>query len=210
MSTKNFKTPNRSWLTLKMFPTPAKALATAVILTMAIAMTGAIGQIIVHDIVPTFFSGSDVEKSEDHAMPAMAEKPVGEKEKTGSRGDLLSEGSIGIQEEKPSFFETEQFVWTLKWTHIHLFGMNMIFIVLGSITIFLDSSVRFRSWLVVLPFVGVLTDIAAMWLKGFVSPAFFWLHIPGGGLFGAIFVYIAIRAMIEMWRPAGKKTGEDR
>jgi hypothetical protein len=87
-----------------------------------------------------------------------------------------------------------------------LFGMNMIFIILGSITIFLDSSVRLRTWLVVLPFVGVLTDIAAMWLKGYVSPAFFWLHIPGGALFGVVFAYSGIRAMIEMWRPVDKSS----
>jgi hypothetical protein len=44
-------------------------------------------------------------------------------------------------------------------------------------------SVPKRTWLVVLPFIGVLVDILAMWLKAFVSPAFFWLHVPGGGLF---------------------------
>lgn len=201
MSTNTRENRNRGWPTLKKFPTPAKALATAIIAVMAIAMTGAMGQIIVHDIVPTFFSGSDSEKSADHAMPAMAENPAGEEEKTASRGDLLSGDSIEIQEDKPSFFETEQFVWTLKWTHIHLFGMNMIFIILGAVTIFLDAGPKLRTWLVVLPFVGVLTDIAAMWLKGYVSPAFFWLHIPGGGLFGVVFAYVSIRALIEMWRP---------
>lgn len=201
MHTNTRENRSRGWPTLKTFPTPAKALATAIIAVMAIAMTGAMGQIIVHDIVPTFFSGSDSEKSADHAMPAMAENPAGEEEKTASRGDLLSGESIEIQEDKPSFFETEQFVWTLKWTHIHLFGMNMIFIILGAVTIFLDAGPKLRTWLVVLPFVGVLTDIAAMWLKGYVSPAFFWLHIPGGGLFGVVFAYVSIRALIEMWRP---------
>lgn len=202
MSTKTRETPRRGWPTLKTFPTPAKALATAVILAMAIAMTGAMGQIIVHDIVPTFFSGSDSAKSADRSIPAMAENPDGEEAETGSRGDLLAGEPIEMQTEKPSFFAAEQFVWTLKWTHIHLFGMNMIFIILGSITIFLDASPRLRTWLVVLPFVGLLTDIAAMWLKGYVSPAFFWLHISGGRFFGAVFVYVGIRAMMEMWRPA--------
>ena len=45
---------------LSRLPSPAKALATAVILVMGIALLGALGQIIVHDIIPTFFqAGKD-------------------------------------------------------------------------------------------------------------------------------------------------------
>jgi len=98
-----------------------------------------------------------------------------------------------------SILANEQFIWTLRWTHIHLFGMSMIFIFLGAVTVFLDISVTARNWLIALPFVGVVVDIAAMWLKAFISPAFFWLHIPGGGLFAGIFVFVFFRAMGEMW-----------
>ena len=98
-----------------------------------------------------------------------------------------------------AFYKSEQFVWILKWTHIHLFGMGMIFIFMGGITLFLDLSGKIRSWLIVLPFLGLWIDIASMWLKGFVSPAFFWLHLPGGAMFGAIFIFVALRALWEMW-----------
>ena len=93
----------------------------------------------------------------------------------------------------------DQFIWTLRWTHIHLFGMSMIFILLGAVSVFLDLSSRTKGWLIALPFAGVVVDIAAMWLKAFVSPVFFWLHIPGGGLFAGIFVFVFFRAMGEMW-----------
>ena len=116
-----------------------------------------------------------------------------------SRGDLFAEELAEKETEKSSFFHSEQFVWLLKWTHIHLFGMNMIFIFLGAITLFLDLPVRTRTWLVALPFVGVFIDIAAMWLKIYISPVFFWLHIPGGGLFGVVFLIVTIKAMLEMW-----------
>jgi hypothetical protein len=99
-----------------------------------------------------------------------------------------------------SILANEQFIWILRWTHIHLFGMSMLFILLGAVTVFLDISVTARSWLIALPFFGVVVDIAAMWLKAFVSPVFFWLHIPGGGLFAAVFVFVFFRAMAEMWR----------
>jgi hypothetical protein len=75
----------------------------------------------------------------------------------------------------------------------------MIFILMGVVTALLDASSKLRSWLIALPFIGVLVDILAMWLKGFVSPAFFWLHIPGGGVFALIFGYVSLRALWEMW-----------
>lgn len=42
----------------------------------------------------------------------------------------------------------------------------MIFIFMGAITLFLNLSARIRTWLIVLPFMGVIIDIATMWLKG--------------------------------------------
>jgi hypothetical protein len=79
--------------------------------------------------------------------------------------------------------------------------MSMIFIFVGMVTSFLDLSSKTRTWLIALPFIGILIDIASMWLKGYVSPHFFWLHVPGGGLFGMIFVFVFVRAHYEMWVP---------
>jgi hypothetical protein len=36
--------------------------------------------------------------------------------------------------------------------------------------------------------------------KTFLSPLFFWLHLPGGGIFGGIFIIVSLRALAEMWR----------
>ena len=190
------------WPTLADFPLPAKALVSVVILTMALAMAGALGQIVVHDIIPTFFSDQLPENKSSHGMEVMKpSKAAEEGEAVSGRGDLFSEDpAMEKSTESAPFYKSEQFVWTLKWTHIHLFGMNMIFIFMGAITIFLNISIKARTWLVVLPFIGVLIDIATMWLKGYISPAFFWLHIPGGGLFGIVFAIVSIRAFWEMWR----------
>jgi hypothetical protein len=199
LSPKFIENQSRNWPKLKSLPVPAKALVTGVIFTMALAMAGAMGQVIVHDIIPTFFSSSAMEDRGEDAMPEM--DVAAEETAADSRGDLFAEAPAVEEEgaEKSSFVHSEQFVWLLKWTHIHLFGINMIFIFMGAITLFLDLGSRTRTWLVALPFVGVFIDIAAMWLKIYISPAFFWLHIPGGGLFGVIFAYVIIKAMLEMW-----------
>lgn len=192
--------PNRSsselvWPTLSCFPSPVKVLMTAILCTLALGLFGALGQIIVHDIIPTFFTAegtSDADGGSKEPLPtASADK---------ERGDLFGEAAPATAPpETESLLDNDRFVWTLRWTHIHLFGMSMIFILLGVVTVFLDINPRTKGWLIALPFVGVVVDIASMWLKAFVSPAFFWLHIPGGGLFAGVFVFVFLRALGEMW-----------
>lgn len=179
---------------LRQLPTPVKALFTAILLMTSIGMVGAGGQILVHDIIPTFFTVKKAEQDENaNVLPSTTSK-------TAVNRDLFGELDLPHQKAAEiALYEQEQFVWLLQWTHIHLFGMNMIFIFVGMVTIFLDIPTNRRTWLVVLPFAGVLVDIAAMWLKSYVSGIFFWLHLPGGGLFGAVFAYVAARALWEMW-----------
>jgi len=198
MNNPEVSTHTSGWPKLALLPVPAKALVTMVILTMAIAMLGALGQIIVHDIIPTFFAEEQMAGYSASEMEAVTSP--GEGAATSERGDLFASPPLKEKVAEP-LYKTEQFVWTLKWTHIHLFGMNMIFIFMGAITLFLDLTAKTRAWLIVLPFVGVLVDIAAVWLKGYISPAFFWLHVPGGALFGTILVFVSFRALKEMWQP---------
>jgi len=180
-----------NWPTLKHFPLPAKVLVTAVLFTMAVGMAGALAQIVVHDVIPTFFTSSSNSK---------ASEPVQNDPKTEERGDLFDNLPAGSAEKAPEpIYKSEQFIWTLKWTHIHLFGMSLIFILTGAVVVFLDIGAGVRAWLIALPFLGIWIDIASMWLKGYISPAFFWLHVPGGGIFGSIFVFVLSRGIYEMW-----------
>jgi len=194
-------------MTLALMPTPAKALATCIIMVLAIGMLGALGQIVIHDIIPTFFSQNENDGMASQPSDRHAGMDHSTTDTSGpDRGDLFAELATVEKKTVKPFYQQDQFVWTLKWTHIHLFGMSMIFIFVGAITIWLDVGSALRTWLVVLPFIGVLVDILAMWLKAFVSPVFFWLHVPGGGLFVAIFAYVSFRALWEMWvKPRQKK-----
>lgn len=191
----------RQNMTFKVMSIPAKALSTCIILTLSFGMIGALGQVVIHDIIPTFqTSAASVEMSMSPTEHKKKRSVTSESIAAPQRGDLFSELSQPVSKtKKPPFYKAEQFVWTLKWTHIHLFGMGMIFIFMGVISLLLDASPKLRTWLIVLPFLGVLIDISAMWLKAFVSPAFFWLHIPGGGVFAVIFAYVSLRALWEMW-----------
>lgn len=180
-----------NWPTLRHFPLPAKVLVTAILLTMAVGMAGAMAQIVVHDVIPTFFGSNPGPETSELIQTD---------QKTDARGDLFENPAAGSAEKaQEPVYKSEQFVWTLKWTHIHLFGMSTIFILMGAIVVFFDMRTGARTLLIALPFLGIWIDIASMWLKGYISPDFFWLHIPGGGLFGAIFIFVFFRGIFEMW-----------
>ena len=168
---------------------PAKALATMIVLMLAIGMAGALGQIIVHDIIPTFT------KTETHSMQEMAPMP----ESSSGRGDLFAEATPIAEKSQPAFYKTDEFIFALKFIHIHIFGMSAIFIVMGALVLFLDLDRGLRTWLVVLPFIGILIDLVSVWLKIFVHPAFFWLHIPGGVLFGLVFAVDSLLILKQLW-----------
>jgi len=188
-------------ITFGVMSVPARALVTCIIFTLTFGMLGALGQIVVHDIIPTFYSKS-TSSDMSPSSAGQSDKPTGHSELNSApkRGDLFSElPPAATQPKDKPFYKDEQFVRTLKWAHIYLFGMSMIFIFMGIISLLLDAGSKFRTWLIVLPFIGVLIDILAMWLKGFVSPVFFWLHIPGGGIFVLIFGYVSLQALWEMW-----------
>ena len=55
------------------------------------------------------------------------------------RGDLFSElPTETVTPKEEPFYENDQFVWSLRWTHIHLFAIGMIFIFMGGISLLLD------------------------------------------------------------------------
>ena len=197
MNSKTQTNQNNNWIKLATSPLPFKTLISAIIISMNLGMLGAFGQIIVHDIIPTFFT--DAAMSHDTDQEKMSTIDAVEKDDS-ERGDLFGSDTTDIVEPNSTpLYMDEQFVWTLKFTHIHLFGMSIIFIFMGAVALFLDLSKNVRALLIALPFVGIWVDIAAMWLKAFVSPTFFWLHMPAGSLFGIVFLFVSLRAFYEMW-----------
>lgn len=172
------------------WPLPAKALVTMIVVMLSLGLFFAGGQIIVHDIIPTFFSDTPGVLSDHDQM----------EESESERGDLF--GGSMVKVEKTPFYKTDEFIFALKFTHIHIFGMSAIFILMGAIVFFLHLSSAMRTWLIVLPFVGITADLAAVWLKLFIHPVFFWLHIPGGVLFGIVFTLDALLILKQLWSPS--------
>ena len=106
------------------WPLPAKALVTVILVMMSLGLLVAGAQIIVHDIIPTFLSDQPAMPSGHDQMEAPASE----------RGDLF--GGSMARVEKPPFYKSDGFIFALKFTHIHIFGMSAIFILMGVIVFF--------------------------------------------------------------------------
>lgn len=180
---------------LRDWPLTGKVLVTVIIVMMSLGLCVAAGQIIVHDIIPTFWGEN---------KNAMSDQDDIEKH-SAIRGDLFAETSV--EEKSTPFYQTDEFIFALRFTHIHIFGMSAIFILMGIIVLFLDLGLKARIWLIILPFIGVIIDLASVWLKLFVHQAFFWLHIPGGALFGVVFAIDVILMLWQMWVRPSEQNG---
>ena len=110
---------------LKEWPLPGKVLVTMIVLMMSIGMGGALGQIVVHDIIPTFWGNES---------PAAQETGTLE-ESPAARGDLFAE-TTEVEKKATPFHQTDEFIFALKFTHIHVFGMSGIFILMGVIVLY--------------------------------------------------------------------------
>jgi hypothetical protein len=91
-------------------------------------------------------------------------------------------------------------IFTLvRVSHIHLFGLTMVFFILG--TIFSHAHLRrtrLKSVMIVMPFAALVADIGAWYLTK-LYPPFAWAVIGGGLLMGVSFGFMWLVSMWQLW-----------
>lgn len=65
----------------------------------------------------------------------------------------------------------------VETSHMHLFAMGMLVMVLTHLLLFVPIKPAVKGWLVLVGFTSALLDEGASWLVRFVDPAFAWLKI---------------------------------
>lgn len=84
-------------------------------------------------------------------------------------------------------------------SHIHLFGISFIFMFVGLIFSFAETtSVRMKCLAIGMPYGFLLADILSWWLTKF-HPMFAWLVIFAGMGMGASFMFMWATSILEMW-----------
>lgn len=80
-------------------------------------------------------------------------------------------------------------------SHVHLFGISIIFLLTGAIFSLSKTPSWLRVSLVVVPYLAILADIGAWWITKF-DPAFAIVVIIGGGVMG---LALAAQILISLW-----------
>jgi hypothetical protein len=90
-------------------------------------------------------------------------------------------------------------------SHVHLFGISIIFLLTGSIFALSELSAALRALIVAIPYLAIWADIGSWWVTKY-EPFFAVVVIIGGGLMGlALAAQIAI-SLWEMWFRARART----
>ncbi len=118
-----------------------------------------------------------------------------------------NENASGI----PDFTEFEQlkeltvqdegatFASLTRVSHIHLFGISFIFMFVGLIFSFSETStVKYKCIAIGMPYTFLLVDILSWWLTK-LHPSFAWLVILAGQGMAIAFIFMWAISIMEMW-----------
>ncbi len=83
-------------------------------------------------------------------------------------------------------------------SHVHLFGISILFLLTGTIFALSRFSARWRLTIMVLPFVAMWADIASWWLTRY-EPVFAYVVVAGGVLMGVALAAQIILSLWELW-----------
>jgi hypothetical protein len=84
-------------------------------------------------------------------------------------------------------------------SHIHLFGISIIFLLTGAIFSLSDTPMWLRVTLVVFPYLTIILDIGSWWLTKYYSPVFAYIVIIGGALMGLALAGQIFISLWDMW-----------
>lgn len=84
-------------------------------------------------------------------------------------------------------------------SHIHLFGISFIFMFVGLIFSFSETStIKYKSIAIGMPYIFLLVDILSWWLTK-LNPMFAWLVILAGAGMAISFAFMWFVSVAEMW-----------
>lgn len=93
----------------------------------------------------------------------------------------------------------ENIVELARVSHIHLFGISLIFLITGAIFALSETPVWLRAALVVFPYVTIVMDIGSWWLTKYFDPTFAYVVLISGAGMGLALAAQIFISLWEMW-----------
>jgi len=95
--------------------------------------------------------------------------------------------------------EGATFASLTRISHIHLFGISFIFMFVGLIFSFAETTTtQYKCIAIGMPYVFLVADIMSWWLTK-IHPMFAWLVIFAGMGMGISFMFMWVTSILEMW-----------
>jgi hypothetical protein len=91
----------------------------------------------------------------------------------------------------------ENIIELARFSHIHRFGISLIFMITGSIFTLSETPVWVRVTLVVIPYLTIVMDIGSWWLTKYLDPAFAYVVLIGGAGMG---IALAAQIFVPLWQ----------
>ncbi len=86
-----------------------------------------------------------------------------------------------------------------RGSHIHMFGISFIFMFVGLIFSFSETTlVKYKCIAIGMPYAFLIADVLSWWLTKFF-PFFAWLVIFAGMGMAVAFIYMWVTSILEMW-----------
>lgn len=83
-------------------------------------------------------------------------------------------------------------------SHVHLFGISIIFLLTGGIFAMSEISRRWRLIVVAIPYLAIWADIGSWWITKY-EPVFAWVVVGGGTLMSLALGVQIFYSLWEMW-----------
>ena len=84
-------------------------------------------------------------------------------------------------------------------SHIHLFGISIIFLLTGAIFSLSETPIWFRVIIVVIPYLAILMDIGSWWATKYLDTIFAYVLLMGGAFMGAAMACQILVSLWDMW-----------
>ena len=84
-------------------------------------------------------------------------------------------------------------------SHIHLFGISMMFVLTGAIFSLSATPIWFRVTVVVIPYLAIIMDIGSWWATKYYDPVFAFIVLIGGAFMGLAMACQILVSLWDMW-----------
>jgi hypothetical protein len=84
-------------------------------------------------------------------------------------------------------------------SHVHLFGISIIFLLTGAIFSLSETPTWFRVVALVAPYLAIVMDIGSWWVTKYFSPVFAYIVLLGGAFMGLSLACQILISLWEMW-----------